>query len=208
MLIRTAMGKRDKRVDAYITKSQPFAWPILEHLRELVHKACPEVEETMKWSFPHFTYKGMMCSMASFKSHCAFGFWKASLMSDKKLVANAKGETAMGHLGRIERLEDLPADRVLVSYVKEAMKLNDTGVKVAKKKVVKKPATTPEYLKKALAGNLLAKDHFEAFSPSQKREYIDWITEAKTEATRAKRMAQMLEWVSEGKLRNWKYMKK
>jgi uncharacterized protein YdeI (YjbR/CyaY-like superfamily) len=202
------MGKRDKRVDAYIARSQPFAWPILEHLRELVHKACKDVEETMKWSFPHFDYKGMMCSMASFKSHCAFSFWKASLMSDKKLVANAKGETAMGHLGRIEKLEDLPTDKVLMGYIREAMKLNDAGAKVEKKKVVKKPVVVPEYLKKALSKNLLVKDNFEGFSPSQKREYIVWITEAKTEATRAKRIAQMLEWVSEGKLRNWRYMKK
>lgn len=162
----------------------------------------------MKWSFPHFDYKGMMCSMASFKSHCAFSFWKASLMSDKKLVANAKGETAMGHLGRIEKLEDLPTDKVLMGYIREAMKLNDAGAKVEKKKVVKKPVVVPEYLKKALSKNLLVKDNFEGFSPSQKREYIVWITEAKTEATRAKRIAQMLEWVSEGKLRNWRYMKK
>ncbi|MBS3944411.1 MAG: DUF1801 domain-containing protein [Melioribacter sp.] len=108
------MGSKDLRIDLYIAKSQEFAKPILEHLRGLVHKACPEVEETMKWSFPHFDYKGMMCSMAAFKQHCAFGFWKASLMREKKLMVNAKAETAMGHLGKITCLKDLSADKVLL----------------------------------------------------------------------------------------------
>ena len=113
------MGKRDKRIDTYILKSADFAVPILNHLRELVHVACPEVEETMKWSFPHFDYKGeMMCSMASFKQHCAFGFWKASLMKDKSLMENAKGETAMGPLGRLTSLKDLPSDKKLIAYIK------------------------------------------------------------------------------------------
>lgn len=203
------MGKQDKRIDAYIVKAQPFAWPILEHLRALVHKTCPEVEESIKWSFPHFNYKGeMMCSMASFKQHCAFGFWKASLMKDKTLVANAKGETAMGHLGRITSLKDLPSDATIIRYIKEAMQLNDAGIKVEKKKPGSEELEIPDYFIKELLKNKAAKKTFEAFSPSNKKEYVLWITEAKTEATRKSRMATAIEWMAEGKPRNWKYMKK
>ena len=204
------MIKKDPRVDAYIAKSQPFAKPILEHLRNLVHKACPEVEETIKWSFPHFDYKGMMCSMAAFKQHCAFSFWKASLMKDKKLVEIAKSESAMGHLGRITSLKNLPADKVLLSYIKEAKKLNDDDVKLPAKKASKekKEIIVPDYFLKALKKNKKALITFEKFSPSHKRDYIEWITEAKTEETRTKRIKTTLEWLIEGKPRNWKYMKK
>jgi len=203
------MGKLDKRIDAYIVKAQPFAWPILEHLRTLVHKVCPEVEESIKWSFPHFNYKGeMMCSMASFKQHCAFGFWKAALMKDKTLLANAKGETAMGHLGRITSLKDLPSDATIIRYLKEAMKLNDVGIKMEKKKRISmNELVIPGYFTKELNKNKAAHKTFEAFSPSNKKEYVLWITEAKTEATRNSRMATAIEWMAEGKPRNWKYMK-
>jgi len=204
------MSKKDRRIDSYITKSQPFAKPILEHLRSLIHKACPEVEETMKWSFPHFDYKGMMCSMAAFKQHCAFGFWKASLMKEKKLMQNAKSELAMGHLGRITSLKDLPADKVLLSYIKDAKKLNDDDVKLPVKKAskVKKEIIVPVYFLKALKQNKKALITFEKFSPSHKRDYIEWITEAKTEETRKKRIITAIEWLAEGKPRNWKHMKK
>ncbi len=204
------MGKKDKRIDNYILKSADFAIPILNHLRELVHFACPEVEEAIKWSFPHFGYKGeMMCSMASFKQHCAFGFWKASLMKDKKLMANAKGETSMGHLGRISSLNDLPSDTTMVRYIKEAMKLNELGMKVEKKKPLPaKELIVPNYFMKELRKNKAALNTFETFSPSNKKEYVTWIIEAKTDETRAKRMEKALEWMEEGKPRNWKYMKK
>ncbi len=197
---------KDKRIDAYIVKAAPFAQPILAHIRALVHKACPEVEETIKWGFPHFNYKGLMCSMASFKQHCAFGFWKAALMSDQSLLENAKNETAMGHLGRITSLKDLPKDKLMLQYIKEAMKLNDEGAKVVKKKPAKRePIAIPASFKKALNANKKAKAVFEAFSPSHQREYLEWITEAKTEVTRDKRIEQSLDWLTEGKARNWKY---
>lgn len=113
------MGKKDKRVDIYIAKSADFAKPILNHIRELVHKGCPEVEESMKWSFPHFEYNGeILCSMASFKQHCAFGFWKASVMNDPKKLLNAVGKTAMGHLGQIKSKKDLPPDKVMLDYIR------------------------------------------------------------------------------------------
>lgn len=201
------MAKKDPRIDAYIKKSAPFAQPILTHFRELVHKACPDVEETMKWSFPHFNYKdAMMCSMASFKQHCAVGFWKAALLKDPSLIENAKAETSMGHLGKITSLKDLPTDRKILSLIKEAMQLNEKGIKVEK---VKKPANAPEipaYFLEALKTNIKANTFFQASSNSCKREYINWIVDAKTEATRTKRIQQSIEWLAESKQRNWKYM--
>jgi len=201
------MGKKDKRIDAYIAKAQPFAKPILTHLRSLIHKACPDVEETMKWSFPHFDYKGnMMCSMASFKQHAAFGFWKASIMKDPKNILN--NSDAMGHLGRITSKNDLPPDNVMIQYIKEAAKLNETGVKLPSKPVKeKKELKIPDYFMKAIAKNKKALKTFENFSYSNKKEYVEWITDAKTEDTRKKRMETSVEWMSEGKIRNWKYIK-
>jgi len=204
------MGTKDPRIDKYIANAAEFAKPILNHMRELVHKACPETEETIKWGFPHFDYKGMMCSMAAFKQHCAFGFWKAALIKYKKLMENAKSESAMGHLGRITSLNDLPSDKVLMAYIKEAKKLNDDDVKLPIKPVAKekKELVVPNYIQKALKKNKPALKIFEGFSPSHKREYVEWITEAKTEETRNKRIATTIEWLSEGKPRNWKYIKK
>ncbi len=204
------MGKKDKAIDLYILKSAEFAIPILIHLRELVHIACPDVEEKMKWSFPHFDYKNeMMCSMAAFKKHCAFGFWKASLMKNTVLVETAKSEVAMGHLGKITSLKDLPADKKIIAYVKEAMELNDRGIKLAAptKTTEKKELVIPAYFLQALEKNKKAKATFENYAYSHKKEYLQWITEAKTELTRNKRMETALEWMAEGKERHWKYKK-
>jgi uncharacterized protein YdeI (YjbR/CyaY-like superfamily) len=199
------MGKKDTRVDAYISKAQEFARPILTHLRELVHTTCPDVEETMKWSFPHFQYKGMLCSMAAFKAHCAFGFWKSELIVKK---GGADAETAMGQFGRISKVSDLPSKTVLTGYIKQAMKLNDEGTKKPAPTKSKAPAevVVPDDLATALRANAKARDTFEKFSPSHKREYVAWITEAKSEATRTRRLETAIEWMAEGKPRNWKYM--
>lgn len=207
------MATKSKAIDQYIANAEPFAKPILEHFRELVHKVCPDVEETTKWSFPHYDYKGsMMCSMASFKKHCAINFWKAPLMKGgEKLVEKAKTEQAMGHLGKITSLKDLPKDSELTKYIREAMRLNDEGIKLSPKTrpaKEKKELQVPDYFAKLLAKNKKALNTFENFSTSNKREYIDWITDAKTEATRGKRMADAIEWMAEGKIRNWKYLKK
>lgn len=202
------MGHTDPRVDAYIAKSQEFAKPILTHIRELVHKACPQVEETIKWGFPHFEYKGVLCSMASFKNHCAFGFWKAALMKDPHKLMTAVGETAMGQFGKITSLPDLPNDQILLEYITEAMRLNEEGVKLpAKPKKEKQQLEIPDYFMAALSNNKKARTTFENFSYSHKREYVEWLTEAKSEATRQKRL-ETLEWLAEGKIRNWKYVKK
>ncbi len=197
---------KSPQVDQYILNARPFAQPILQHLRTLVHHACPGVEEKIKWSMPHFDYAGSpMVHMAAFKAHCAFGFWKAALMKDQSLVATAKEEIAMGHLGKINSLEDLPADKKIIAWIKEAMKLNEAGQKVARKTTAKTAIAMPPYFKLALSKNLLAKEYFDTFSASAQREYLEWVTEAKTEATRNKRLVQAIEWIAEGKKRNWKY---
>jgi uncharacterized protein YdeI (YjbR/CyaY-like superfamily) len=204
------MAKKDPRIDLYISKSAGFAKPILMHLRELVHVACPDVEETIKWSFASFDYKGPMCSMAAFKQHCAFGFWKASLMKDKALTKNAESESAMGHYGKITSLKDLPSDKKIIAHIKEAIKLNDKGIKLPPKKVAKdkKEIVIPDYFLKELKKNKKALRTFQAFSPSHKREYIEWITEAKSDETKYRRIETAIKWMSEGKSRNWKYIKK
>ena len=204
------MGKRDKRIDVYIANSAPFAQPILNHLRELVHTGCPDAEETMKWSFPHFDYFGeILCSMASFKKHCSFGFWKASLLSDPDQLLETVGKTSMGSLGQITDLSDLPADRVIIKYIKEASRLNKEGVKVtAKAKVpVKRDLMIPEYFIKALTKNKKALKTFDKFSNTNRKEYVDWVTGAKTEDTRNKRLETAIEWMAEGKIRHWKYVR-
>jgi uncharacterized protein YdeI (YjbR/CyaY-like superfamily) len=205
------MSIKDKRIDVYIQKAQPFAQPILKKLRVLVHKACPDVEETMKWSFPHFNYSGgTICSMASFKQHMAFGFWKASIMKDPHKILQKAEREAMGHLGRITSAKDLPADNILLDYIKEAVRLNKEGVKVERKpkSAVKKELVIPDYFTKAVSKNKKAIKTFEEFSYSHKKEYVEWITEAKTEETRNSRLKTAVEWLSEGKSRMWKYESK
>jgi len=198
------MGSRDPRIDQYISRAPAFARPILAHLREVVHQACPEVEETIKWSTPHFAYKGPLCHMAAFKQHCGFGFWKGSLV-----VGEDAEDGAAGQFGRITSLADLPPDDVLAGYVREAKRLNDAGVKAPTraKPAEKKELEVPDDLTAALRANPAALGHFERFSPGKRKEYVQWITEAKSEATRAKRLATAVEWIAEGKARHWKYEK-
>ncbi len=201
----------DKRIDAYITKAADFAKPILVHLRQLIHETCPAVTETMKWSFPHFEYNGsILCSMAAFKQHCTFGFWLGSLMKDPNKILTPVGErTAMGHLGQIKSVSDLPSKKILVQYTKQAMKLIDAGAKLTKQSSPSTPKTIdiPDYFMKLLKKNKKALAAYEAFSYTNKKDYVDWITEAKTEGTRNKRMTTAIEWMEEGKIRNWKYLK-
>lgn len=203
------MGKKDPRIDAYIEKAQPFAQPILKHIRTVVHAACPDVQETMKWSFPHFDYKGIFCGMASFKSHCTLGFWKYALLTDGLKGMPKGGEKAMGQFGRITSLADLPNEKALVKIVQAAAKLNDDKVAVPRAKPKPRPAIkVPPYFSAALKKDKGAAAAFEAFPPGHRREYLEWITEAKTEETRNRRMAQAIEWISDGKGRNWKYERK
>lgn len=202
------MGAKDPRIDDYIAQANDFARPILEHIRKLVHTACPDVRETMKWRFPTFDYKGMLCDMAAFKKHCTFGFWKGTIMNDPHNTLTQTGETAMGHMGKLTSVSDLPDDAIIIDLVKEAMRLNDEGVKVPKRAATQaQELDIPEYFIKAVEGNAEALKTFEGFSYSNKKEYVEWVTGAKTETTRQKRLTTSVEWLSEGKVRNWKYLK-
>jgi uncharacterized protein YdeI (YjbR/CyaY-like superfamily) len=199
----------DPRVDAYIGKSAEFARPILRHLRKVVHAGCPEAEETMKWSMPSFVYAGkILVGMAAFKAHCTFGFWHrgmhAALEQD-----GIDSERAMGNFGRITSLEELPDERTLVRYVKIAAKLNESGERArpVRPKRNKSALKVPSELAAALKKNKAAAKTWEGFSYSHRKEYAEWIAEAKREETRAKRLATTLEWLAAGKPRNWKYAK-
>ncbi|MEP7268872.1 MAG: DUF1801 domain-containing protein [Saprospiraceae bacterium] len=204
------MTKLNPAIDTYISKSAIFAQPILNHIRALVHEACPEVEEKMKWSFPHFDYNGeMMCSMAGFKKHCVLNFWKGSLLkAGAKLITLYENHT-MGKFGNITSIKDLPPDKLILKMVKEACALNDAVIKAVKEKPKAKvnEIGIPEYFLKALAKNKKAEKIFNTGSFSFKKEYITWLDEAKTEATRNSRMTTALEWIAQGKGRNWKYEK-
>jgi len=199
------MPKKDPRVDAYIAGAPDFAKPILTHIRAVVHAACPEVEETLKWRMPSFLYRGILCGMAAFKQHCTFGFWKGALIVDAN---GRRADEAMGQFGRLTSVKDLPAKKVLSAYIHKAMELNESGVTSPKPKKAKakKELAVPPDLAAALKKNAKARATFEGFSPSHKREYIEWITEAKREETREKRLATTIEWLTAGKPRNWKYM--
>ena len=198
------MSGHDPRVDAYIARSADFARPILDHLRAVVHASCPEVEESLKWSMPFFSYQGApMCMMAAFKQHCGFGFWLS------KQVVGTAADDGMGQFGKLASLRDLPPKRVLAGYVKKAMALNEAGVRLSRPKAAAKPSPTlPDDLAALLAQKkyAAARTTYQGFSPSAQREYVDWIGAAKTDATRQKRIATTLEWLAEGKPRNWKYL--
>ena len=197
------MPKKDPRIDAFIEKSAPFARPILIHVRKLVHAACPSVEETLKWGMPHFDYKGVLLGMAAFKRHCAVGFWKADLV-----LGEARGTyEAMGNFGRITSLDDLPSDKVLTRYIRKAVELNEAGIKkpAPARPKKQKELVIPDDLQAALKKNRKALATFEGFSYSRRKEYVEWITEAKRDLTRARRLKTAMEWLAQGKSRNWKY---
>jgi uncharacterized protein YdeI (YjbR/CyaY-like superfamily) len=202
----------DKHVDAYIAKAAPFAQPVLTHLRALIHKACPDVVEEMKWSRPFFLHGGtILCHISAFKEHCSFGFWGAEMAK----VLNEDGmvkDGGMGTLGRVTSVKDLPPEKKMVGYLRLAAEMIDSGlgdyrITVARR-VVKAPKTaveTPVELSAALKKNRAAGKAFAAFSPSCKREYVEWVADAKRPETRERRIVQAVEWIAEGKQRNWKY---
>lgn len=195
-------------VDAYIEKSEPFAQLILKEIRSRVHEACPEVEEVIKWQFPNFVYKGNLCSMAAFTKHCSFTFWKGKILTDPDKILTTVGKTSMGQFGKLTFVSDLPDRSVMIKYIKEAIRLNEEKITVVKKKG--KAATLqaiPDEVTAAFKNNPSASSVFDAFSISNKNDYIEWIADAKRESTRQKRIQTMLEWLEEGKVRNWKYRK-
>jgi len=196
----------DPRVDAYINRSASFAQPILTHLRELVHRAVPEIEEDIKWSMPFFTYRGQMFgNIAAFKAHCSFGLFGG----DIKAVLKKDGidKEGMGSLGKITSAKDMLPDKILLGYIKQAAAFIDGGSKTMTrpKKAAKPDPEIPAELTAALKKNKAAAKVFADFSPSCQREYAEWIAEAKRAETKEKRIAQAVEWIAEGKQRNWKY---
>ncbi|WP_438479024.1 YdeI/OmpD-associated family protein [Oleiharenicola lentus] len=198
-------AKKDPRVDAYIATAAPFAQPILKHLRKLIHTTCPDVEETIKWSSPFFLYRGkLLCNFAAFKAHVAFGFWHqgmAKILTDEL----GKADDAMGLLGRITSVADLPDDKALGRYLRAALALHDTGVAPREKKPPRPELATPAEFAAALKRNKKAAAHWADFSPSARRDYLEWIIDAKRDETREQRIETTLEWVAEGKSRHWKY---
>jgi uncharacterized protein YdeI (YjbR/CyaY-like superfamily) len=203
------MEQYDSRVDQYIANSGDFAKPILNHLRKLAHLASPDIKETIKWSCPFFDLNGTLCQMVAFKQHCGFGFWKEKLMDDPQQILNREEGTA-GSIGRISSLADLPEDDILIYYIRQAIALNQKGAKApARTKALteKGEAAVPAYFSAQLDLIPSAKAYFESFSPSQKKEYVAWLEEAKSDTTRAKRLETAIEWISEGKTRLWKYKK-
>ena len=196
------MGKRDPRVDAYIAEAPDYAKPILKHIRAAMHEGCPECEETLKWRTPTFTYHGLLGGMAAFKEYAVMMFWKGTLIAG----AGGKSLEAMGSLGRITKVDDLPPKPELLGYIKKAMELNEKGVKAPRKHEPREKIGTPAALKSALAKNQKAKATYDAFSATNQRDYNEWIADAKTDETRDRRVKQAVEWMAEGKPRNWKYM--
>jgi uncharacterized protein YdeI (YjbR/CyaY-like superfamily) len=201
----SSMVTKDPRVDDYIARAADFAKPILTHIREVIHAACPDVEETVKWRMPTFMHHGILCNIAAFKAHVALNIWKGS-----EIVGTDGEREAMGQFGRITKLSDLPSKKVLASFIKKAMARNESGVKsstagkpVAARKVI--PTTPPPDFKAALAGNAKARATFDGFSPSNRKEYIEWITDAKRDETRQRRLREAIAMLAEGKTRNWKY---
>jgi uncharacterized protein YdeI (YjbR/CyaY-like superfamily) len=206
------MEQYDPRFDEYIGKKAAFAQPILRHLRELMHSVSPKITETMKWGHPFFEYKGILANMGGFKEHCVFGFWSSSALNDPNgIIKHGDEKGAAGNFGRITKLSDLPDDAILKDFILQAIAIKDAGpdAKPEKKpvppKAPKAPIEMPDYFAAALQTNQKALETFQNFSPSHKREYLEWIIDAKTEATRQKRIETALEWITEGKSRNWKY---
>jgi uncharacterized protein YdeI (YjbR/CyaY-like superfamily) len=193
--------KTDPRIDAYIAKQADFARPILTHLRSVVHEACPDGEETLKWSMPSFLYKGkILAGMAAFKAHATFHYWYDSMLSEDE-----KNRSAMGQFGRLTSTDDLPAKAVLIELTRKSMALIEGGAKPPRASAAKGAFTVPQDMRAAIDGNPAAKAAFDGFPPSGQREYVEWITEAKRGETRVKRLTQAIEWMAEGKRRNWKY---
>jgi uncharacterized protein YdeI (YjbR/CyaY-like superfamily) len=198
------MGAKSPQVDAYIAKAAPFARPIFEKLRRLFHEACPAIEERVKWSCPSFEYKGMVGGFAGFKAHAAFGFWRQDVLPDPEGLFKTRG--AFG--SKLTDVSQLPSDEVIVQYIKRAVALNEKGAPARFKSKPKPPLKVPAYFLAAVRKNRKALAAYEAFPPSHKREYVEWVVEAKQDETRKKRLETAIAWMAEGKSRNWKYERK
>lgn len=200
------MPSTDARTDQYIATVAPWQQSILQKFRALIHEACPEVVESIKWSRPAFEYKGVLCGISAFKHYCSLGFWKESILK----VSPSADQSVLEALGKVHEGTEPPSNAAILALLREAVRLNDEGVKVltGKERAAKNPLAMPADFEKALRANGAARSVFENFSPSAQREYVMWLEDAKTEATRTKRLATAVEWIAEGKQRHWKYQTK
>jgi hypothetical protein len=196
------MRRNHPGVDSYIAAAAPFARPLLKRLRRLFRRACPLLEERLKWGFPCFEFRGMLGGFAAFKHHASFGFWRQDVLPDPHGLFKSGGPTGSG---RLTDASQLPPDRVLLEYIRRAVALNEAGPPPRKRRRPKPPVPMPRDFRLALRKNRKALGNFEAFAPGQKREYLEWITEAKQSSTRERRLATAIGWIAEGKTRNWKY---
>lgn len=199
------MSRKDPRIEEYIRSAAPFARPVLRHIRGIVHEAAPDIAETLKWGMPHFEQDGIVCGMAAFKEHCAFWFWRGREVAGDNAPADREG---MGRqFGRITSASDLPSRSRLLGLVRKAVRLNASGPRERVTRPKPRPVEIPDAFRAALARNAAASKEFRGMSPSQRREYAEWIAEAKRDDTRERRIGTAIEWISAGKPRNWKYMK-
>ena len=195
---------RDLRIDAYIAAAQPFARPILQHIREVIHQTCPDVTETIKWSRPFFEHDGrMFAGLSAFKAHASFVLWRMGEEGD----TTSRDREGMGQFGKLTSVADLPDDAALTAAIREALAAIDAGKPARAKPAPRADLPVPEELSAALDGAPAAKATFDGFSPGKRRDYCEWIGEAKRPETRAARVAQAVEWLAEGKTRHWKYQR-
>ena len=200
------MKRRSSEVDRYIRSSAVFARPVLRRLRTFFHRADPRISETIKWGVPHFEYQGILGSMAAFRKHVSVGFWKGGMIGDEAGVFESAGNRKMTML-RMRDVADVPSADLMLVYIRRAVALNERGMRIPARKRTAVRVAIPSFFSNALRANRKASDVFSRLSRSHQREYVDWLTEAKREETRQRRMATAIKWLSEGKPRNWKYMK-
>jgi uncharacterized protein YdeI (YjbR/CyaY-like superfamily) len=200
------------KVDKYIGSAQEFAQPILNHLREIVHKGCPEVEESIKWGMPFFEFRGeIVCCMAAFKKHCRFGFWGKKIRVVLR-EANVAGMNGSGWFDRLTHINELPDNKRMIDFIRQAAVMIESGnytspiaARNQKAKAKKSTVKMTKEFAAALKKNKKATTGFASFSPSCKREYVEWIADAKRPETRDRRIATAVKWIAEGKQLNWKY---
>ncbi|MFZ1743871.1 MAG: YdeI/OmpD-associated family protein [Pontixanthobacter sp.] len=184
----------DKRVDDYIASAKPFAQPILTHLRKLIHRALPDVEECIKWGMPHFMIGGKnLVGLAAFKAH-------ASMVIHHEEAKQGEG---MGQFGKVHEMSHLPDDEAIILRLQRAAEA--MGTPRPRKAKSKPDILVPDYFQIALNENPTAKATFDGFAPSHRREYLEWIVGAKRPETRSKRVTEAIAFLTEGKRRNWKY---
>lgn len=195
------MNEASENITAYIEKATPEFKEVMIALRSVLNNPNFDIKEDWKWGAPNFNNEGMICWLAHFRNHVGMNFFKGTLIKDKyNLFTHYREEKGNRQLKFSDINQIIPEQ--IEYYIEEAIKLNQENIKVVKKEI---DTSLPLDLETELNNNPKAKMFFESLAPSYKRDYIEWIEEAKREATRTKRLATTMEWLSEGKKKNWKY---